>query len=461
MLEDPDKSALIVVVDDDEAVATVASRWLRSAGHETLVAHSGHAGQRMLQNADPDLALVDLDLGDMTGLELMRWMRQNHQGCPFVMMTASADVGDVVQAMREGAMEYMVKPVSRSQVLRVVDKALEELRSRNRDQRVLTDASISRHGLVGRSPALRRVHDQINRLAQCDVTALITGETGTGKEVVARAIHSASARRDGPFVALNCGAIVESLQESEFFGHEKGAFTGAISSRAGAFEQADGGVLFLDEVGELTPSLQVMLLRVLQERRFRRVGGNREIKTDVRILAATHRDLFELVEEGKFRQDLYYRIAVYELQLPPLAERGDDILLIARYFLEQLHKDAGAPALRLTPEAEQLLMAYPWPGNVRELRNAMEHASISATDEIRPEHLPPRIARPARARPARPASRRPDLGSEERERQAIMAAIAAANGNVSEAIRTLGIPRTTMYRKMRKFGLLSKKDSGD
>ncbi len=457
MLDTPETSALIVVVDDDDAVGNVTARWLRSAGHETLVAKSGEAGQKMLQSTDPDLALVDLDLGDMTGLDLMRWMRQHHHSCPFVMMTASADVGDVVQAMREGALEYMVKPVSRSQVLRVVDKALEQLRVRSRSHRAVTDASISQHGLVGSSPALLRVHDQINRLAQCDVTALITGETGTGKEVVARAIHSASAREDGPFVAINCGAIVEGLQESEFFGHEKGAFTGAVSGRAGAFEQANGGVLFLDEVGELSPSLQVMLLRVLQERRFRRVGGNREQDTDVRILAATHRDLFELVEEGSFRQDLYYRIAVYELQLPPLADRGDDVLLIARHFLDELQKRTGGARLRLTPPAEQLLLSYHWPGNVRELRNAMEHASISATGEIGPDHLPPRIARPGRAGTVVRRQTRPDLGSDERERQAIMAAIAAADGNVSEAMRTLGIPRTTMYRKMKKFGIMPNK----
>jgi len=450
--------ALIVVVDDDPTIASLVVRWLKSAGHRTMVANSGKAAQKVLLSTDPDLVVVDLDLGDMTGLDLMRWRRESHEACPFVTMTGSADVGDVVQSMRDGALEYMVKPVTRSQVLQVVTAALQQASARRQSHSGVTAASIARHGLVGASPALQRVHQHINRLSQCDVTVLITGETGTGKEVVARAIHSASQRADAPFVAVNCGAIVEGLQESEFFGHERGAFTGAISQRIGAFEQANGGVIFLDEVGELSLSLQVMLLRVIQERRFRRVGGAREVQADVRILAATHRDLLQLVDQGLFREDLFYRIAVYELVLPPLRDRGDDVLLIANHFLAGIANRSGRPDLRLSPQTESVLMAYRWPGNVRELHNAMEHAAVAGQGLITPDDLPGRIRAEPRARPAVRLGASTPGQSTASEREAIMAAIAAADGNVSEAMRTLGIPRTTMYRKMRKLGIRSGSD---
>lgn len=471
--------ALVVVVDDDPEVAMLVSRWLAAAGHQTLLAHDGASARSLLATCAPHLVLVDLDLGDSSGLDLIRWLRQGRPPCAVVMLTASAEVSDVVQAMREGAQEYLVKPVGRTRLLAAVDKALNDSGVRSLRQRTALLDGEKVHGMVGRSPPMLQVHAHLTRLAQSDVTVLIGGETGSGKEVVARAIHSTSARANQPFVAVNCGAIPEGLQESELFGHEKGSFTGATSRRLGRFEQANGGVLFLDEVGELSPQLQVLLLRVLQERKFHRVGGDQEIPVDVRVIAATHRELSDDVEEGRFRADLFYRLAVYELEMPPLRDRGDDIMLLAHHMLEQLSQGNKGPLPRITPEVERILMAHDWPGNVRELRNTIERAIVASGGVIRVEHLPPRLQKVGqqveekpKAPPAPPPAQtsappptrtrvRARGQSEEREREAIMAAIAAAGGNVSEAMRILGIPRTTMYRKMRRFGLLDPETRGD
>ena len=378
------QNALILIVDDDEELTSLIARWLVAAGYRCETSSTGQQAIAALGKTLPDLILLDLDLGDMNGLEVLRALREKDRACAVIMLTAMDDPATIVQAMRAGAYDYMVKPVQRPKVLSASAEALSTVvasahKRRNRGER--PDGYL---GMLGRSAPMLRAYEQIDRVAQSDITVLIGGESGTGKELAARAIHSASGRSLGPFVPVNCGAIAQGLQESELFGHEKGAFTGANARRLGRFEQASGGIIFLDEVGELTPSLQVALLRVLQERSFYRVGGATEVHVDVRVVAATHRNLTQDVQEGRFREDLFYRLAVYELEMPPLREREGDILLLAERFLESAAAGTGRPAPSLSEPTREVLQQYPWPGNVRELENAMRRAAVAATDRCSP-----------------------------------------------------------------------------
>ena len=465
---------LVIVVDDDPDVCHLVRRWLEFAGYEVKVAGSGAEMIKLLATTLPDLVLIDLDLGDMSGMEILQRVKASDREAAAVMLTASTKVEHVVQAVRSGALDYLVKPIERRQLLETVGRALATVVTTRSSRQDLIGQEGDWHGLVGKSEAMQRVRAQIDRVARSEVTVLIGGETGTGKELVARAIHAASPRAEKPFVAVNCGAIAKSLQESELFGHEKGSFTGAVGRRTGRFEQAEGGIIFLDEVAELDPSQQVALLRVLQERNFFRVGGVEEVNVDVRVIAATHNDLLQDVREGRFREDLFYRLAVYELEVPPLRAREGDVSLLARRFLQDEAERSGGRALDLAPETISCLEAYPWPGNVRELRNAMERASVVANDVVRVEHLPGRIQPGARSEPLHrlpsppasptaspalpvvapsvPASpRAQDEGS---EREEIIRALKESQGNVSLAMRRLGIPRTTMYRKLKRYGIL-------
>jgi DNA-binding NtrC family response regulator len=354
--------------------------------------------------------------------------------------------------MRAGATEYLSKPVDRQQLMAALRKRAEPTAPASRDAVISPVADI-----VGNSAGMQMLFRQMQRVASRDVTVLIHGESGTGKELVARALHDASPRRRGPFVAINCAAIAQGLQESELFGHEKGAFTGAAQRHAGRFEQADGGTLFLDEIGEIAPSLQASLLRAIQERRFHRVGGSQEVRVDVRILAATHRDLMREVAGGRFREDLYYRLAVFELDVPPLRERGDDVLHIAERLLANLCQRHGLPTARVSAEAARMLIAHDWPGNVRELQNALERAVVLASGSVvTPEDLPPRLRR----RPPMHANGQNGHGfhgegktAEAMEKSMLIDALAQHAGNVSEVCRVLGIPRTTMYRKLKRHGI--------
>jgi DNA-binding NtrC family response regulator len=401
--------------------------------------------------------------------------------------------------MQLGAYDYFTKPVDRTKLVTAIRNAAERQSLKARLERLERDAEPSRRGIVGGSPAIRSLHRQIDRVADSDVTVAIIGESGAGKELVARAIHDSSARANHPFVALNCAAIPETLQESELFGHERGAFTGANQRRVGRFEQAHSGTLFLDEVAELSLALQAKLLRVLQERVFTRVGGSQEVRSDFRLVTATHKNLADEVQAGRFRADLYYRIAVFELGLPALRDRREDVALLAHHFASAF---ASTEELRFSAEALELLMAYPWPGNVRELQNAIQHAAVVCSEHlIRSEDLPPRIrsmglaeddgaavrdaapsssaaeasttpvevalgslSPPARsaadvevpgASPADPDAfpALPPVSLAELEKEAIRQAIDHNDGNVSAAIRQLGIGRTTLYRKLREYGL--------
>lgn len=462
----PNSDLLVCVVDDDPDMGPLIERWLSSVGYRARWLDSGPAALSFFETNLPDLVLIDLDLGETSGMDLLQRIRARDQAVGAIMLTASANVDHVVEAMRCGAFDYVVKPVDRRPLLEKVRSALDSLESARRSRRLSAQPDEAWHGIAGRSELIRKLRALVDRLAQSDVSVLIGGETGTGKELVARAVHSAGRRAAGPFVPVNCGAIPRGLQDSELFGHERGSFTGALTRRMGRFEQAGGGTLFLDEVAELDLHTQAALLRALQERRFFRVGGDQEVQVDVRILAATHADLPALVESGDFREDLYYRLAVFELEVPPLRARGDDVLLLARRFLAEAG-GAGSPGgLSLAPETEQVLLDWPWPGNVRELHNAMERAAVVATGEVLPSHLPGRLRQGALGSP--PVPRGPvvqgQMQSSARpraegirplsERDQIIEALRSADGNVSQAMRELGVPRTSMYRKLKRYGLL-------
>ena len=454
---------LVLVIDDDEDTRALLHRWLTGDGYRVECAESGESALRSLHRMLPDAVCLDLELPGWSGLETLARIRAHHPRLPVVILTADSAVGTVVSAVKSGAWDYLVKPIDRTKLSTTLRNAVE--RSRMAVQLAQLEREASGHppmGLVGESPAMRSLLRQIDRVAPTDVTVLIQGESGTGKELVARAIHEGSARSAEPWVAVNCAAVPETLQESELFGHERGAFTGAATRHLGRFEQANRGTLFLDEVAELSPSAQAKLLRVLQERRFHRVGGGAEVASDFRLIAASHRDLADEVAAGRFREDLYFRLAVFDLAVPPLRERGGDVVSIARAFLAE-RAAPGARPLRLSSEAQTCLMSYPWPGNVRELRNAMERASVvAASDEIAVADLPHRVRQPAAApapevRAAASVAAAPAGGRtlDDLERDAIVDALRKAHNNRTEAGRALGIGRSTLYRKLKKYSLES------
>jgi DNA-binding NtrC family response regulator len=464
----------VLVVDDDAAQTRLVARWLERE-HQPIVADSAELALRRLSEVLPAAVLMDIHLGGMDGLEALRRVRKHHPDVPVVMLTGDTSVPAVVEAMQAGAWDYLVKPVDRTKLMTTVRNAVERSQLQVRVRHLERTASGGGYGgLLGRSPVMERMFQQLDRVAVSEITVLVQGESGTGKELIANALHDHSGRADGPFVAINCAAVPESLQESELFGHEKGAFTGATERRIGRFEQAHGGTLFLDEVGELSPALQAKLLRVLQERRFYRLGGSTEHRVDVRILAATHRDLSAQVRDGTFREDLFYRLAVFELAVPPLRDRRGDVELLAEHFLAQLCESQGIGPMVLDAEARALLAGYAWPGNVRELHNALERAVVIALGGvITADDLPPRIRAPHPRTPMAPAASvavpaeapsavaeaPPELNLnpvQAMERTMIIDALRAANGNVSEVIRTLEIPRTSLYRKFKQYKISRK-----
>ncbi|RMH17875.1 MAG: sigma-54-dependent Fis family transcriptional regulator, partial [Acidobacteria bacterium] len=383
----------MLVVDDDESIRDLVALWLGRAGYDLELFPDGETCLTALARSLPDCICLDLHLPGLSGIQILQRIKAHHPRLPVIMLTADTTVDTVVAAMQGGAYDYLVKPLDRTRLIATVGNAVERHQLEVRVTQLEREIDGRGYaGMVALSPAMRRMFRDMDRVAASDITVLVHGDSGTGKELVARGLHEASGRRDGPFVAVNCAAIPDTLEASEFFGHEKGAFTGANQRRVGRIEQADGGTLFLDEVGELSLGLQAKLLRVLQERRFQRVGGNVEIESDFRLIAATHRDLEEEVRAGRFREDLFFRIVVFELEVPPLRERGDDIQLLAQHFLAEADGQQGGQPPQLAPDALAALKAYPWPGNVRELQNAMEHARLVASDKvIRLADLPQRI----------------------------------------------------------------------
>ncbi|HEX6271860.1 MAG TPA: sigma-54 dependent transcriptional regulator [Polyangiaceae bacterium] len=448
-MEHPRSRSRVLVVEDDDETRSALSDALEDLGHQVKSEPCAESALTALEHEDVDAVLTDVRMPGMGGIELCRRLSGDRPNVPVVVMTAYGDVDSAVGALRAGAFDFITKPFSVDGVAEVLDNALDRGRSAPPVQR-LSSAEVaddSFHGLVGSSPAMRALHHQIGRAAATDSTVLVTGESGTGKELVARAIHRASDRSGGPFVAVSCAAVPHEILEAELFGHEKGAFTGAVQARIGLFEQASGGTLFLDEIGDMPIDLQPKLLRVLQERRVRPLGASREVLLDTRIVAATNRDLEQAVRSGQFREDLHFRIKVLHLHLPPLRERERDVLELAQHFLPR----TGDQMPSLTPEAEQQLIGYDWPGNVRELENAMRAAvALASTGQIGLEELPTTVR--TRRGPTVPATERPTT-LEEVERRHIEIVLKAVGWNKARAARKLGIDRATLYRKLSRFGL--------
>jgi two-component system NtrC family response regulator len=449
----------ILVVDDDASQRRLIEFWLQEEGYATLLAGDGKAGLQLFEERSPRLVVADIRMPGIDGLELLGRIKAINQDIPVVLITAFGTVNNAVEAMRLGAADYLLKPLNADELKIVVRRVLQhqELIDENRYLRDLADAGLRFENLVGSSRKIRDVFDLALQVSRRDSTLLLTGESGTGKELLAKAIHQNSLRCGKPFVTINCGAIPETLIESELFGHRKGSFTGALTDRVGKFEAANEGTVFLDEVSELKPSLQVKLLRVLQEREIDKIGYPHPIKVDVRILAATNRELRNLVEDGQLREDLFYRLSVVTINLPPLRERKEDIPLLVDHFLRKHCARYSLPPVSANEDALQVLMRYNWPGNVRELENVMERLVVLGKGAvIRPEHLPPEI-RQAKRRVANVALELPDEGIslEEVEKEILLRALEKYNGNQTHEAKYLNITRKMLIYRMEKYGIKS------
>jgi len=451
--------AQVFVVDDDDGSRAAMATGLRRAGYEVAEFDGGEAALAELEGGkSPDVLITDVRMPGIDGYELVRRVRAMRSGIPVLMVTAFGDVDGAVQALQGGADDYLTKPVNLVELRKRVELQLERT-SLSRDKRELRERLerfVGFENIIGRSPAMERVLERVRVVAPAPSTVLIVGESGSGKELIANAIHEHSPRAGGRFVALNCGAIPGEILEAELFGHERGAFTGAHQRRIGKLEAADGGTLFLDEISELSADLQVKLLRVLEERRVTRVGGNDEIPVDFRLVAATNRDLDGEVASARFRQDLYYRLKVVTIALPPLRARGEDIPLLVGHFIERFNAQLGRHVTRVAPPLLAALRAHPWPGNVRELRNVVENMVLfSRSDELGLADLPPEY-REGRAAERREAARewapRPMADI---EKEAILRTLEATNGHRAKAAQLLGIGLRTLQRKLKEYGAVA------
>jgi DNA-binding NtrC family response regulator len=448
----------ILVVDDDEAQRTALSQLLADWGYETATAFDGRNALETLTDFPADVVVTDLNMPNLDGAGLLAELQKMPAPPPAIVLTAFGSVDKAVEMVRQsGAFWYLEKPAQPRVLRAIVERAVAQSRLARHSQLLERQLSVQGvfGGMVANSAAMRQIFALLSQAAPTKATILIGGETGTGKEVAARAIHEMSPRRAGPFLAMNCAALPETLIESELFGHERGAFTGAAERRAGYFELASGGTLLLDEIGEMPIATQAKLLRVLEDRKVRRLGGTREIEVDVRVLAATNRDLRDAIAKGTFREDLYFRLNVFEFRLPPLRERRDDIPLIAQALLEGHNKRHECRVTGLAPEVAAVFAAYAWPGNVRELRNVLERAVILAgSGVVRPEHLPPGFAGlPERAPQATGGEfiLRPGTTVDEAERQLIQLTLKHTGDNRSRAAELLGISVKTLFNKLRQW----------
>jgi len=436
----------ILVVDDEPSIRFSLAELLDEAGHEVREAPHAPAALALLDEAPADLVISDLTMPAMDGLQLLDEVRSRHPGSLVVLMTAHGDERTAVRALKDGAYDYVPKPFDNEEIRALVRRAREVLALRAENARLRQELAGELHGLIGESAAIRDVARVVRRAAPTDATVLLTGESGTGKEVVARALHAESRRRGGPFVALNCSALPGELVESELFGHLKGAFTGADREREGLFEAADGGTLFLDEIGDLPLTLQGKILKALEEKQVRRVGAVRGREVDVRIIAATHVDLAQAVRKGEFREDLFYRLSVIPIHLPPLRERGDDVVLVAEHFLRTLAEQYAMDAPALTPEVRRALLTHSWPGNVRELRNGIERALLLGDAALDPADLFPSGGAQGDGQGAGGGAIPFPATLAEIERSAAFAMMERMEGNKSAAAEALGISRSRLYR---------------
>jgi DNA-binding NtrC family response regulator len=438
----------ILVVDDEAIVRESLKAWFEQDGYSVDAADSAKEGLRLCAQGKYDIALVDIKMPGMDGLEMQRRLAEADPDLTVILMTAYATVESAVKAMKAGAYDYIVKPFDPDDLSHLMKRAAEHrsLRSENLRLKQSLEAVSAPPPLVGTSGAMKRILELVTTVASADATVLVTGESGTGKELVARAIHVRSARRYGPLVVVNCGALPEGVLESELFGHEAGAFTGARARHKGKFEAADGGTIFLDEIGELTPHVQVRLLRVLEEKAITRVGSNAPVPVDFRVIAATHRDLQERVKEGAFREDLFWRLNVFTIEIPPLRERPEDIPPLADHFLARFTSAMSRRPMRFSGEAMDALSRYPWPGNVRELQNAVERAVVIGTGPtLEVDDLPVHVAEnPGRGSPGSLA---------EAEKAHVRRVLEVSGWNVSRAARILDVDRVTLYNKMRRYEL--------
>jgi DNA-binding NtrC family response regulator len=441
------RSARILVVDDEVSARTALADLLRDEGFEVEMAADAFKALGKYEAFAPHVVITDLQMPGMDGIDLMKKIRAGEDPVPVLVMTAFSDVSSAVEAMHAGAADYLTKPLNFEELLVVLKRVIstQELVRETRELRQRVRDRVAPSNLIGVAPPMQHVFEIIDQVAPSKATVLISGESGTGKELVANAIHQRSPRTAGPFIKLHCAALAESLLESELFGHEKGSFTGAMARKDGRFSLADGGTLFLDEIGEISPAIQVKLLRFLQEHEFERVGGTQTIRVDVRIIAATNRNLLEEIAKGRFREDLYYRLNVVSLEMPSLRERRSDIPALVNFFIDRYAKDNGKAIESCAPEALERLMNYNWPGNVRELENAIERAVVlSSGSLIESKQLPASIT-PMPAPSGMPVI--PGATMTEVERYTILETLKATGGSTSRAAEILGIsPRTIQYR---------------
>lgn len=447
-------AARILLVDDEVNIRGALVTMLEKRGHRVRGVGTAEEALEQLDAAPADLVITDLKMPGIGGMELLRQLKEKWPDTEVVVMTAYGSIDTAVEAMRAGAYDYLTKPIDRDRFPVVVEKAIERhaLASENKQLRDRLETRTRFDQLVGESEAVQRIYNLVDMIADSDITVLLTGESGTGKELVARAIHHKSSRADGPFVTLNCGALPENLFESELFGYEKGAFTGAMSTKGGRFELAHGGTLLLDEVGELSLKSQVDFLRVLETKEFRRLGGTRLITVDARVIAATNRNLVEAVKRGDFREDLYYRLNVVPVHLPPLRERADDIPLLIDTFLKEFASKHQREVKDMSREALRLLRLYGWPGNVRQLRNLMERLVVTVKDPvIQPEHLPEEI----QASKEDMRTMVVTLGSslDEIEREVIRRTLAEITNHREQAAKLLGISLRSLQYKIKEYGI--------
>jgi two-component system response regulator HydG len=450
----PEK-ARILVLDDDRAHAEAAAESLERAGYECRAAASGAEGLRALEEEGYDVVLTDLVMRDLSGIDIVRKVKARTPETEVIVMTGYPSYETALEAMDEGAYDYLNKPIDLNILRAKIRKALEKqkLVRSNVELKAQLDKRYGFEGIIGSSESMHTVFDTLRQVAPTNATVLILGESGTGKELVARAIHANSPRRGNHFVPLNCAALSETILESELFGYEKGAFTGALQTRKGRFEYAHGGTLFLDEIGDMPPSIQIKLLRVIEYGEVFRVGSNEKIKVDVRLLAATNKDLPPLIKEGRFREDLYYRLKVVTVEMPPLRDRLEDLPILAQSFLAEFSSTQGKKIPEITPAAMEFLYDYSWPGNVRELRNCIESMVVLDKDgKIDVEDVPRYVKQPAEAGSVSGVA---GVNLEEGEKERIRKALAMCDGNREKAAKMLGIGERTLYRKIKRFGFTS------
>jgi DNA-binding NtrC family response regulator len=440
----------ILIVDDELSVRGSLEEWFREDGFLVETAEDGPAALRAMDKGPYDIVLLDLKMPGMDGIEVQKRVRAIDPAATIIILTAYASVETAVQALKLGAFDYVTKPVDPDDLSNLVRNALRtrELAEENTLLKEKVTELTQTEPVVAASAKMQHVLEMVRTVAETDSSVVIRGESGTGKELIARSIHAQSRRRYLPLVAVNAGSIPETLLESELFGHEKGAYTGAQYRRKGKIELAHGGTLFLDEIGDISPKTQIDLLRVLETHKFCRLGGNQEITSDFRLVCATHTDLEKQVEDGRFREDLFYRINVFSIEVPPLRERPDDILPLTRYFVEKYARAMGKPIANVSPEAEAVLLAYRWPGNVRELENAVERAMVIGKGPMLDEHDLPVSARNGAA-----ADEPPARSLSAMEKIHIARVLEDSAGNVTHAAKVLGIDRATLYNKLRRYGL--------